>query len=182
LSQNSPQHLQNLPPTHPPAFDQADHHPHILDHGLIPLGANRLRFQPPGFGSLRQLRERDWRSPSLVEGTLLGLAPGIPVILNAPKRGLLLAMGLPTTKGTAQVVAAAGVAWMSQEKNAAMPAPGQAGSQAGLGSQNRSQQQIILQHQGGCRAPVIPVRPELKLLLDPDCKKPKLSLRMLMKY
>jgi hypothetical protein len=58
-------------------------------------------------------------------------------------------MGLPTTKGTAQVVAAVGVAWMSQEKNAAMPAPAQAGSQEGLGAQNRSQQQIILQHQGG---------------------------------
>jgi hypothetical protein len=35
-------------------------------------------------------------------------------------------------------------------KNAAMSAPGQAGSQAGLGAQNRSQQQIILQQQGGC--------------------------------
>jgi hypothetical protein len=91
-------------------------------------------------------------------------------------------MGLPTSKGTTQVMAAVGVAWMSQEKYAAMPAPGQAGSQAGLGAQNRSQQQIILQHQGGCRAPAIPVRPELKMLLDPDCKKPKLSLRMLMKY
>jgi len=182
LSQNSLQHLQNLPPPHPPAFDQADHHPHILDHGLIPLGENWLRFRPPGFESLRQLRGRDWRSPFLVEGALLGLAPGIPVILNAPARGLLLTMGLPTTKGTAQVVATVGVAWMSQEKNAAMSAPGQADSQAGLGAQNRSQQQIILQHQGGCRAPAIPVRPELKMLLDPDCKKPKLSLRMLMKY
>jgi hypothetical protein len=182
LSQNSLQHLQNLPPAHSPAFDQADHHPHILDHGLIPLGENWLRFQPPGSGSLRQLRGRDWRSPFLVEGALLGLAPRIPVILNAPARGLLLAMGLPTTKGTAQVVAAVGVAWMSQEKNAAMSAPAQADSQAGLGAQNRSQQQIILQHQGGRHAPAIPVRSELKLLLDPDCKKPKLSLRMLMKY
>jgi len=139
LSQNSRQHLQNLPPAHPPTFDQTDDHPHILDHGRIPLGQNRLRFQPPGLGSLQQLGGQDRRSPFLVEGALLGLAPGFPVILNAPARGLLLAMGLPATKGTAQVVAAAGVAGMSQEKNAAMPAPGQAGSQTGLGSQNRSQ-------------------------------------------
>ena len=74
--------------------------------GLIPLGENRLRFQPVDFGGLRQLRGRDWRSPFLVEGALLGLAPGIAVIVNAPSRGLLLAMGLPATKGTAQVVAA----------------------------------------------------------------------------
>jgi hypothetical protein len=90
-------------------------------------------------------------------------------------------MSFTATKGATQIMSA-GIAWMSQEKDAAMPAPGQAGSQAGLGAQNRSQQQIILQHQGGHRAPAIPVRPELKLLLDPDCKKPKLSLRMLMKY
>ena len=51
-----------------------------------------------------------------------------------------------------------------------------------LGAQDRSQQHIILQHQGGDRAPAIPIRPELKMLRDPDCKKPKLSLRMLMKY
>jgi hypothetical protein len=60
-----------------------------------------------------------------------------------------------------------------------VPAPFQAGAQTGLGSHHRSQQKIILQHQGGRRAPVIPVRPELKMLRDLDCKKPKLSLIML---
>ena len=88
---------------------------------------------------------------------------------------LLLAMGFLAAKRTPQVTTT-GVAWMGKKENAAMPAPGQTGSQPGLGSQNRSQQQIILQHQGGRRAPAIPVRPELKMLLDPDCKKPKLSL------
>jgi hypothetical protein len=90
-------------------------------------------------------------------------------------------MGFLAAKRTPQVTPA-GVAGMGEEENAARPAPAQAGSQAGPGSQNRSQQQIILQHQGGRRAPAIPVRPELKMLLDPDCKKPKLSLRMLTKY
>jgi hypothetical protein len=69
---------------------------------------------------------------------------------------------------------------MGHEENAAMPAPGQAGAQAGLGSKNRSQQQIVLQDQGAHRPLAVPVRPELEKPLDPDCKKPKLPLKMLM--
>jgi hypothetical protein len=48
-----------------------------------------------------------------------------------------------------------------------------------LGPQHRSQQPVILQHQGGHRAPTIPIRPKLKMLRDPGCKRPKPSLRML---
>ena len=80
------------------------------------------------------------------------------------------------TFGVLTQVATAGIARIGQEENAAVPAPAQAGSQTGLGAQNRSQQQIILQHQGGYRASAIPIPPELKVLRDTDCKKPKLSL------
>jgi hypothetical protein len=60
-----------------------------------------------------------------------------------------------------------------------MPAPGQAGTQLRLGPQNRSQQPIILKHQGRYGPLAIPVRPKLKMLCDRDCKKPKLPLKML---
>jgi hypothetical protein len=63
-----------------------------------------------------------------------------------------------------------------------VPAPGQAGSQERLGPQNRSQKLVILQDQGDHLAPTIPVRRELKMLLNAGCKKPKLSLKMLTQY
>jgi hypothetical protein len=69
-----------------------------------------------------------------------------------------------------------------EKKDPAMPAAGQARAQTRLGSQSGSQQQITLQYQTGYRALSIPVEAELKMLLNPDCKKPKFSLRMLMKY
>jgi hypothetical protein len=179
LSQNFGQHLQDLPPAHRPAFNQAADHAHMLDHWLIPLGRALLRL--PGLRNLRRFRGRD-QSALVIEGALLRPAIFRSVILNASPGRLLFAVGLPAAKGTAQVVAALGIAGMGQKENAALPAPGQAGSQSWLGSQYRSQQQIILQHQGGHRATAIPIHPELKMPLDPDCKKPKLSLRMLMKY
>ena len=114
----------------------------------------------------------------MVEGALLDLAVGVAVVGGTAPSGLLLAVALPAAKGTTQVVAA-GIAWMGEQKNTAMPAPGQAGSQVRLGAQHGSQEQIILQYQGGYRPSTIPVHPKLKMLRNPYCKKPKLSLRML---
>jgi hypothetical protein len=114
----------------------------------------------------------------LIEIALPLFTLGAVVVIGAALRGAFLAMGLPAAERTTQVVAA-GVARMGQEENAAVPAPGQAGSQVRLGPQHRSQQPIILQHQGGYRALAIPIGPKLEMLCDPDCKKPKLSLRIL---
>jgi hypothetical protein len=94
-------------------------------------------------------------------------------------RRSLLAVGRTAAERTAQVVPM-GIARVGQEENAALPAPGQAGAQMRLGVQHRSQQHVILQYQGGSRAPAVPVHPELKMLRDPDCKRPKLSPKMLM--
>ena len=87
-------------------------------------------------------------------------------------------MGFPAAKGTAQVDSP-GIAWMSEEENPAVPAPGQAGTRVRLGSHHRSQQPVILQHQGDYCVLPIPIGLELKMLLDPICKKPKLRLKML---
>ena len=78
-----------------------------------------------------------------------------------------LAMGFPATKGATQVMAA-GIGWVGQKENPAVPAPGQAGAQERLGVQNRSQQHIILQHQGRYRVPAIPIGSKLKMLRDLD--------------
>jgi hypothetical protein len=171
LSHHSGQHLQDLLPTHPPAFNQTDHHPYMLDHRPVAPG--------------RVIRLRSGASPRrfafVVLDGLLDPASLPAVILDTPLRGLSFAVGFLAAKGTAQILPT-GVAGMGEKENPAMPAPVQASSQNGLGPQNRPQEPIIFQHQGGYRTAAIPVRPKLKMLPDPDCKKPKLSLKMLMKY
>jgi hypothetical protein len=87
-------------------------------------------------------------------------------------------MSLPAAKGTAQVFATA-ITWMSQEKDPAMPAADQASAQQGPGSEHRSQKHVILPNQSGHPLPSIPLRTKLEILLDLNCKKPKLSLKML---
>jgi len=177
LSQNSLEHLSDLFLAHRASLNQADHHPHMLEHRLGPLDRVVL-------GGRGQRPDRagpicgHFGNSALVKVALLFLALGVAVVGDTPLRRLLLAMGLPTTKGTTQVVAA-GIARMGEEEYTAMPAPAQAGSQVRLGASNRSQEQIILRHQAGYRAPAIPTGPKLKMLSNPCCKKPKLSLKML---
>src|SRR5208283_2714987 len=116
----------------------------------------------------------------LVEGDLLPLFHvGVTVVVYTAPSGLLLAVGLPATEGTTHLIALPDIARMSQKENAAMPAPGQAGTQLRLGPQNRSQQPIILQRQRRHGPLAIPVRPKLKMFCDRACKKPKLPLKML---
>ena len=177
LSQNSLEHLSDLFLAHRASLNQAHHHPHMLDHRLGPLGRVVLRcrgHRPDRAGSICG----HFGSSALVKVALLFPALWVAVVGDTPLRGLLLAMGLPAAKGTTQVVAT-GIARMGEEEYTAMPAPAQAGSQVRLGASNRSQEQIILRHQGGYRAPAIPARPKLKMLSNPCCKKPKLSLKML---
>jgi len=87
-------------------------------------------------------------------------------------------VGLTATKRTTKVFAphpahifAPGVAGIGEKEDPAMPASLQASSQLGLGFLNRSQQQIILQHQKSDLFPVIPLLTKLKMLRDPYCKK-----------
>ena len=117
----------------------------------------------------------------MIESGLLFSALGIAVIGNTAPRGLLLAVGFPAAEGATQVMPP-GIARVGEKENATMPAPGQAGSQERLGPQNRSQELVILQDHGDHRAPTIPVRRELKMPLNPGCKKTKLSLKLLTQY
>src|SRR6516165_11406043 len=114
-----------------------------------------------------------------VERALFFLAYRITIIGDAAKSGLLLAMSSPAAKGTTQIFATR-ITRMSQEKDPAIPAADQAAAQQWLGSEHRSQQHVILQNQSGHPLPSIPLRTKLEILRDPNCKKPMLSLKLLM--
>lgn len=177
LSQIFPEHLHDLSLAHRASLNQADHHPHVLDHEPGPGAEVDLGSGAGWSGSVRSMGGR-FGSSALIEGGLLFLTVGVAVVGDTTTGRLLLAVGLPAAEGTTQVVAA-GIARMGEKENSAVPAPLQAGSQLRLGTSNRSQEQIILRHQAGYRTSPIPVGPKLKMLRNPDCKKPKLSLRML---
>ena len=121
LSQDPDQHLQDLLRADPPAFNQTNHPPHMLDHWprriLLWFGWCHRCF---AFAVLDRLFD------------LAGLPT---VILDTPPSGLLLAVGLLAAKRTTQVLAT-GIAWIGEEKDPAMPAAAQASAQAGLGFQN----------------------------------------------
>ena len=176
LSHFSRQHAEHLAPTDPPAFNQAGDHPHVLNHRRVPPRPPPLG--PPRLGPVAgRLRGAILAGPTLVEFALPLLTRRVAVIGGAALRRRLLAVGLPAAEGAAQI-APPGIPWMGQKENATVPAPGQALAQMRLGPQYRPQEHVILQYQRGYRAPAVPVRPELKMLRDPDCKRPKLSLKM----
>ena len=126
LSQNSLEHLPDLFVAYRASLNQADHHPHMLDHRL---GLRCRGQRPDRAGPICS----PFGNSALVQGALLFLALWVAVVGDTPLRGLLLAMGLPAAKGTTQVVAT-GIARMGEEEYTAMPAPAQAGSQVRLGA------------------------------------------------
>jgi hypothetical protein len=69
---------------------------------------------------------------------------------------------------------------MREKKDPAMPAPGQASLQQRLSSENRSQKYVILQNQSPHPFLSIPLGRKLEILRDLNCKKPRLSLKVLM--
>jgi hypothetical protein len=142
LSQDSLPHPQHLAAADPSAFDQTDRHAHILDDagvrsGRVVLGRGEL------WASLSSsTSRRATRFALAVEYALLFLVIRITVVVDAPLGGPLPAMGLTTAEGATQVFPT-GIARMGEKKDSAMPAPSQALSQKGLGSQNRSEDQIV---------------------------------------
>ena len=161
LSQNCGQHPQHLAATDWAAFNQADHHPHMVHD-------QRIFFGRPGLGHGRRgSSRRPFAISPLIEGDLLLLLHvGVTVIGHTAPNGLSLTVGLPAAERTTHLIVLLDIAGMSQKENAAMPAPGQAGTQVRLGTQNRSQQPIILQYQGRHGPLAIPIRPKLKMLCD----------------
>jgi hypothetical protein len=119
------------------------------------------------------------RSVFTVLDLLLDFAAILSVVSHTALGGTLLTVCCSTAKGTTQI-AASGVTGMGDEENPAMTAASQTLPQFWMGSQHRPQDEIILQYQVANVAAVVPVGPELEMLLDFYCKKPKLSLMILM--
>jgi hypothetical protein len=176
LSQILCQHHQHLAAANPAALNEADHHPHMLEHLRVwPDGADFGRGCPgPTSWGRRRCSRRAFATSALIDILLPFFSLLVAVIGAAASNGLLPAMRLPAAEGTPHFVALLHIAGMSQKENAAVPASSPAQAQVRLGPQNRSQHNIIFQHQVGYRALAIPIRPKLKMLRNRYCKKPKL--------
>lgn len=88
-------------------------------------------------------------------------------------------MTLATAEWTSQVIAI-NVRGFSQEENPAMTTALQVTPQVGLASQNRSQSLIVPQNKITNLVRTIPIRSKLKMRFDSYCKKPSVSLMVLM--
>ena len=155
LSQNSTEHLEDLCPAHRSSLDQADHHPHILQHQQIPPDRTLPRDRDAARKTRGAITIRLGPSAPGIECAFLVLAKRVTVIGDTAHSGLPFTVSAPAAKGTTQVFATP-ITRMRQEKDPAMPAPGQASSQQRLGSENRSQKHVILQNQSPHPLPSIP--------------------------
>jgi hypothetical protein len=168
LSQNFRQHGPYLCPAHRPALDETHDHAHMLHHPGVRHRDRRHHR--------RRVRRRG--CPALaVLLPLLSATLRPSVIFHAALRRPPPPLGLSATKRTPQV-APTGIARMGDEKDPAMPASSPTSPQRGPGSQDRSQERVILEDQHGHRVLAIPPPPELETLLDRYRKKPNSSLKL----
>ena len=192
LSQNVPQHLEDLRPADGAVLDPTDDPLHMFDDRLRPGCMHRLGRRVLGLHRWRCAPTRGHRGLAAASGrTALVQVPLLappflgPIVGNAACVGLPLAMGLTAAKGTAQVLALApghvlapGVPGIGEKEDAAVPTTDQAPSTVRLPSQQRSQDLVVLQHPPPNLAAAIPVPGKLKIGRDRYCKKAKLSLKM----
>ncbi len=187
LSPNFLEHLQDFCPVHRATLDQADHHPHIAEQPW--MGRPEIALRHPKTSRCRWWWWWRWSRrrrlpvsflpvPLPVELLFALFALGPTIIGSSSDRGLSPTVSFLAAKGTTQVFPTA-ITRMSQKKDPAVPASDQASSQERLGSQNRSQQHVILQHQSSHFPTSIPLRQKLEVLRDLSCQKPKIWLWML---
>ena len=188
LSQNPEQHLPDLLQTDPAILNQADHDPDMLEdlwilgcgqslEDLLRAGSLRGGQRGWGFGGLKA-QDLDLASLSLVLAPLVLPAQFAPIILGAAPNRLPAPVLPAAAKETAKKLAPPGIAGMGEKKDATMPATAQASAQMRLRPQARSQEDVILRNQRRNWGLSIPVELKPEKLRDPDCKKPKPSLRM----
>ena len=192
LSQSAPQQAGDLPAIEFDPFDQAQHHPHVRQHGRArqtPLVQHYL-FQPQ-FGLLRQRIDRpgrrgSWRRwrrtrdgrgdvfPAVIEALLLLLARGRLIVGHTSLARTLPTMVVSAAKGTTQVPTT-GVPGMSQKLNPAATAGHDATLPFGMGLKERGQRDLILLNNRLGAIVLGPIRPKQEDLLERDDKKAKVS-------
>lgn len=176
LSPFSPEHRPDLPEGHNAPLDQARDHADMLDDRRHL--ANRFRHPRSLRARLTRLTMPEQITP-LVESPFLR-APLIRTVVGHAAHGrLTAAMTLAAPERTAQIIPV-DVGGFGQEENTAMTTTLQVAPQVGLASQNRSLSLVIRQNKIADRPLAIPVRAEIKKPLDLYCKKPSVSLMMLM--
>jgi len=179
------------------AFQQADDHPDIRQHGRCPHGrlAQNLVFQSQfGFqrpfghwllvdiGSLLIGFCRRIIRPALrlaaatrVKSLLQPFAGGRPVVSGAALIGTPPAM-VPATTERATQIHATGAARMRQKANPAVSAEGHAVLQSRMGPQYRVQRDLILTNKRPGAIEFMPIRTKRENSLDGDDKKARLSV------
>jgi hypothetical protein len=169
LSQNFLQQGRNLPPAHRPALDETHDHAHVLHHPGVWHRDRRHHLR----------RDRRRGRPALaVLLPLLSAALRPTVIFHAALRRPPPPLGLSAAKRTPQI-APTGIARMGDEEDPTVSASRQTSPQFGPGSQDRSQERVIREHQRRHdRAFAIPPRPKLETLLDRYRKKPNSPLKL----
>jgi hypothetical protein len=177
LSHGPRQQLQDLRRAYRPALDQTDGHAQIIHHVCIESRFAGLECRS---GTLpRKALLACYLGPLTVLHPLFELAFSGLVVLRTSLTGVTLTMLFPATEWAPQIPAA-GIAWMGQKKNPAMPTTRQTVPEARVGPQHGPEHEIVLQHQVPDLAPAaVPTRPELKVLLDFNDQKPSVSLMIL---
>ena len=83
------------------------------------------------------------------------------IIFSAAPYGFLTSVSLPAAERTAKIIAA-GIAWMGEKQDLAMPASRQVFSQVGILFENRPDNPIILRNDTANLFLAVPIRNELK--------------------
>ena len=127
LSQNSPQHLQDLFPADRPLLNQADHHAQIHQQRCRPGAMAGVQTANPRRRFRLWFQRWFWHGQHSRKLAITVLnAPAFParlpaIVRDTPFGGLALAVGLPAAKGTTQILTTC-IARMGKEENAAMAA------------------------------------------------------------
>jgi len=114
-----------------------------------------------------------------IQTLLLYLAFRTLIIFDASANGILTPVGIPAAERAAKI-AAAGIPWVGEKQDLAMPASDQAFSQVRLLSENTPNSPVIPRNDTPDLFLVVPVRNELKTRLYLYYKKAKCSLMSLM--
>src|SRR6476620_7079970 len=120
LSPRPLQHRDDLPKLDPPSFDQTQHHTEVLK--------KRAQFRGQRAGWLGWPQTL---APPSVQALLLHLALRLLIISDAAPGRLLLPVGPATSEGPAQIPPP-GIPPVSEKKDPAVPASGQALPQPGF--------------------------------------------------
>jgi|GEM_PF-3549423 len=196
LSPSLPQQTEDFAATQGDAFDQADQHPHVRQHGRggqtrfvqhrpfqaqdvrhrqgIVAGLGRCCPRQGGIGRREVAGRGGLPLAAVIEMLLLRLAGSRSIVRRAPLAGALPAMVLSATERTTQVPPPR-VPGMREKPYPAVPTVRYATQKLGMGPQRSVQRRLIVPNKRPGAILLMPIRAKRERLLDGDGKKARLS-------